>query len=175
MDHTAVEIQWNQQTSNHVLLYTWSKLIQVYDAHTENVIQVYDEHIAAKTFLDWNPTNPKQFVSGSNDCKVKIFSIDDQKCILEFMRGQIECVKYNPHNPMQIASCQRNNDISIWDMRKQNMPIFEFTAHIKSALYMDWHPTQPDVLMSGSQDNTIKVWDIKLLQNSKIFRPVYQI
>jgi WD40 repeat protein len=53
------------------------------------------------------------------------------------------------------------------------MPIFEFTAHLESAMYLDWHPVQKDVLMSGSQDNTIKVWDINLLQGSKVFRPVY--
>ena len=44
------------------------------------------------------------------------------------------------------------------------MPTFEFHGHTNSAMYLDWHPTQRDVLMSGSQDNTIKIWDIKLLQ-----------
>jgi WD40 repeat protein len=76
MDQTAVEIQWNQQTSQHVVLSSWSKLIQVYDVEIDSIIQSYDEHTAAKTYLDWNPKEPKQFVSGSNDCKIKIFSID---------------------------------------------------------------------------------------------------
>ena len=42
---------------------------------------------------------------------------------------------------------------------------------------LDWHPTQPDVILSGGQDNTIKVWNIKqLTQNGRFgMKPLYQV
>ena len=117
----------------------------------------YDEHTAAKTYLDWNPQEPKQFVSGSNDCKIKIFSIDQPSSIMEFTRMHsnydteqgVECVKYNPHDTFQIASCQKNKRVSIWDTRKLNRPVLEFIAHTESAMCLDWHPTQKGILLSG--------------------------
>lgn len=77
--------------------------------------------------------------------------------MLELKRGNeaydlekgVECVKYNPHNQDQIASCQRNGNFRIWDKRMQLTPIFEFNAHYGSALYLDWHPSKPNIIISG--------------------------
>ena len=73
---------------------------------TKEKLQSYNEH-TAKSYIDWNPHNPKQFVSGSNDCRILIFDVDrSNKSVYELTRPNmyfddrlgVECVKYNPHN-----------------------------------------------------------------------------
>ena len=60
----------------------------------------------------------------------------------------------------------------------QMTPIFEFQGHIESCMYLDWHPTQADIILSGGQDNTIKVWNLnqQFQQNTRLgVKPVYQV
>ena len=89
------------------------------------------------------------------------------------MQQGVECVKYNPMNSNYIASCHKNGKVNIWDMRKQFKPTQTFEAHIQSALSLDWHPNQSDILLSSGQDNTIKVWNLKS-QNYGM-KPLYEI
>ena len=72
----------------------------------------------------------------------------------------IEQIKYNPHNPNYLASCQKNGSVSIWDQRQQVMPVLDFNVDLRSAMCLDWHPNQSHVLLTGGQDNTIKVWNL---------------
>ena len=57
------------------------------------------------------------------------------------------------------------------------MPILEYNAHLESVIYLDWHPSQQDVLLSGGQDKTIKVWNIKEMNNlnslKNVMKPIY--
>lgn len=136
--------------------------------------------------MDWNPDKPKQFVSGSTDCRILIFDIDLPDHILELTKSNIgmnfdstlgvECVKYNPHNVNQVASCQRNGTVSLWDIRYPK-PMINFQAHIGNTLCLDWHPVYPDVLLSGGQDKQIKIWNLKQHNtNTRVgMKPMYQV
>jgi WD40 repeat protein len=46
-------------------------------------------------------------------------------------------------------------------LRKTSAPVFTITATYKNALYVDWHHTVEDVLITGSNDKLIKIWNIK--------------
>lgn len=40
------------------------------------------------------------------------------------------------------------------------MPVLDFNVDLRSAMCLDWHPNQSHVLLTGGQDNTIKVWNL---------------
>jgi hypothetical protein len=46
------------------------------------MVQEYNHH-KNKTFLDWNPSDPKLFLSGSNDCRILVNSTDQNNYIME--------------------------------------------------------------------------------------------
>ncbi|MEH2406830.1 nSTAND1 domain-containing NTPase [Nostoc sp.] len=69
-------------------------------------------------------------------------------------------VRYSLHRKNLLASAGNNGDIYIWDTKnKQKKPIGRINAH-KSIIYgLDFSP-DGKMLASGSNDETVKVWDV---------------
>lgn len=76
------------------------------------MVTTWQEH-TMQSFLDWNPHNPKHFVSGSKDQRILIYDID-QKTNRHFIQIQkhrnderkgVLCIKYNPFDQKQLLSC----------------------------------------------------------------------
>ena len=93
-------------------------MVFLQDAATWKVVQEYSHH-KNETHIDWNPSNPRQFITGSKDTRILINSVDQKEYVMEFgankfhfdQRMGVECVKYNPHNQNEFAACLKNNKI----------------------------------------------------------------
>lgn len=62
----------------------------------------------------------------------------------------------------------KNGNVSIWDKRKQNQAVKTFNSHLGTVKSVDWHATKPNLLLSGGQDNLIKLWDVSKLDSTEL-------
>lgn len=49
--------------------------------------------------------------------------------------------------------------VVLWWSSGRAVPYQEFSAHTRAVNRINWHPLEDHLLVSGSQDMTIKLWD----------------
>jgi len=82
-------------------------------------------------------------------------------------KGAVLDIKWCPFNDNIIASCSEDCTIKIWNIPdggligKQNMtdPVVDLHGHQKKVMYVHWHPTAANILLSASADNHIVIWN----------------
>ena len=70
-------------------------------------------------------------------------------------------VQYNQRRQEYVAAGNPNGQIDLWDLRNSIQPIHTFQAHLGQINCLDWHPNDENLLISGSNERQIKVWNIK--------------
>lgn len=105
---------------------------------------------------------------------LKIISIDQKSGILsEHMNLRIGKanlnysvvdLKWHPVEAMKhlIATAPTTGAVVLWNLHKKHSKLDKvFQEHQRTVNKVVWKPSEMDTLLSGSQDNTVKMWDIR--------------
>ncbi|KAI8852976.1 hypothetical protein BC829DRAFT_34631 [Chytridium lagenaria] len=86
--------------------------------------------------------------------------------------GGATAVKWNRKSRWLLAS-SHDTGLKIWDVRKGSTPLTSITAHMTKVYGIDWNPLDEKEIVTCSQDQTVKFWDIDDPRNCKgtIFTP----
>jgi coronin-1B/1C/6 len=101
-------------------------------------------------------------------------------------KGAVLDIKWCPFNDNIIASCSEDCTIKIWNIPddrvdfllnwtkakdggligKSNLtdPVVDLHGHQKKVMYVHWHPTAANILLSASADNHIVIWNCGMSQ-----------
>ncbi|TPX70169.1 hypothetical protein SpCBS45565_g01981 [Spizellomyces sp. 'palustris'] len=62
-----------------------------------------------------------------------------------------------------IATAATNGAVAIWDLNRPNAQKLEriLTEHTRAVNRINFHPTEPVLLLSASQDGTMRLWDLR--------------
>ncbi|KAF7104995.1 hypothetical protein CFC21_105844 [Triticum aestivum] len=110
--------------------------------------------------LAFNPKDPNEFASTSNDMTVKLWNLDSlkPKYILDGHSAKVNCVEFftTDDNKQYLITGSSDKFAMIWDMQtKACVQIFgEFKSSVISVVS---HPSLP-VLIIGTRDGTIHLW-----------------
>jgi len=82
-------------------------------------------------------------------------------------KGAVLDIKWCPFNDNIIASCSEDCTIKIWNipdgglLGRSNLTeaVVDLHGHQKKVMYVNWHPTAANVLLSASADNHIVIWN----------------
>ncbi|CDW83462.1 wd repeat-containing protein 24 [Stylonychia lemnae] len=166
LDYGAKDIQWNQLNEKYVITSSFNNSINVWDIETGlQIKKPFKEH-TKQNKLSWDPFNQTQFISGSTDTLIKLWDIKMESSVITMQRmksrdDQVNFVQFNPKRQYQFAAGQGDGTIDIWDLRMTQAPKFSFQSHLKQVLCLDWHPNLEDILMSGSVDKYVKIWNLR--------------
>ncbi len=83
--------------------------------------------------------------------------------------GEVNKARYQPQNPDIIATWAPNKNIYVWDRSKHlSVPKDEdvraqatLKGHESEGFALEWSPFVEGQLLSGSQDRTVKLWNVK--------------
>ncbi|KPJ20872.1 WD repeat-containing protein 24 [Papilio machaon] len=67
----------------------------------------------------------------------------------------IRDVQFSPHQAHTFAAVSENGTVQVWDSRRSERCLQQFTAHSGPVFACDWHPDVP-WLATASRDKTIK-------------------
>ena len=83
--------------------------------------------------------------------------------------GAIQSVAFSPVDNSLIASAGGHNTIKLWDLRDNTVK--DLTGHTDKVNSVAFSP-DGKLLMSGSEDSTIKIWDVSQGQNIETHEPI---
>ncbi|KAF5178348.1 Wd repeat-containing protein wds-like protein [Thalictrum thalictroides] len=135
------------------------KDIRLYSFHTKTERVIKEEH-------------PITSLSVSRDSKFLIVNLNSQEIhFWDIVGTGTKPLKYTGHKQgkyvirscfggvdcMFLASGSENSQVYIWNRRNQK-PIEVLTGHSMTVNCVSWNPTQPQMLASASDDQTIRIW-----------------
>ncbi|KAL9991990.1 putative transcription factor WD40-like family [Helianthus debilis subsp. tardiflorus] len=153
-------LSWNKHTKNHIASSDYEGTVFVWDVNTQQSVMEYEEHEKRVWSVDFSRIEPSMLVSGSDDCKVKIWCTRQESSAINIdMKANICCVKYNPGSSNHIAVGSVDHHIHYYDLRNTSHPLHVFSGHQKTVSYVKF--LSNDELASASTDSTLRLWDVK--------------
>ncbi|XVF21049.1 hypothetical protein REPUB_Repub12eG0056800 [Reevesia pubescens] len=153
-------LSWNKYWKNHIASSDYEGIVTVWDVTTRQSLMEYEEHEKRAWSVDFSRTEPSMLVSGSDDCKVKVWCTKQEASVLNIdMKANICCVKYNPGSSNYIAVGSADHHIHYYDLRNISSPLHVFSGHKKAVSYVKF--LSENELASASTDSTLRLWDVK--------------
>lgn len=123
--------------------------------------QVYQEHKRTVNKVNFHSSEPYRLISGSQDGTMRYFDMRCKAAVATFLSNteSVRDVQFSPHMPHTFAAVSENGSVQLWDVRRTEKCIQQFTAHSGPIFACDWHP-EATWLATASRDKTIKVWDL---------------
>lgn len=162
-------LSWNKYAKNQIASSDYEGIVTVWDVTTRKSLMEYEEHEKRAWSVDFSRTDPSMLVSGSDDCKVKVWCTNQEASVLNIdMKANICCVKYNPGSGNYIAVGSADHHIHYYDLRNISRPVHVFSGHKKAVSYVKF--LSNDELASASTDSTLRLWDVKQNVPVRTFR-----
>ncbi|CAN8247742.1 unnamed protein product [Cochlearia groenlandica] len=153
-------LSWNKHEKNHIASSDYEGIVTVWDVTTRQSLMEYEEHEKRAWSVDFSRTEPSMLVSGSDDCKVKVWCTKQEASVINIdMKANICCVKYNPGSSNYIAVGSADHHIHYYDLRNISQPVHVFSGHKKAVSYVKF--LSNNELASASTDSTLRLWDVK--------------
>ncbi|KAM0938988.1 putative transcription factor WD40-like family [Dioscorea sansibarensis] len=162
-------LSWNKYSKNIIASSDYEGIVTVWDVNTRQSMMEYEEHEKRAWSVDFSRTEPSMLVSGSDDCKVKVWCTKQEASVLNIdMKANICCVKYNPGSSVHVAVGSADHHIHYYDLRHTSAPVHVFRGHRKAVSYVKF--LSNNELASASTDSTLRLWDVKENNPVRVFK-----
>ncbi|KAM7472276.1 hypothetical protein LguiA_010459 [Lonicera macranthoides] len=150
---------WNKYIKNYLASTDYDGVVQMWDANTGQGFSQYVEHQKRAWSVDFSQVDPMKFASGSDDCSVKLWSINEKRSIGNIQNpANVCCVQFSPYSSHLLAFGCADYKIYGYDLRHTRIPWCTLVGHGKAVSYVKF--LDSETLVSASTDNTIKLWDL---------------
>lgn len=110
-----------------------------------------------------------ELIIASNDAHIRFVDLLSSKITQFQLPFAVNCLAINHHNPNEyfIAADDTNNFIiDRRVMTSESIDSFtSFRGHTDYGFGCDWSPTDENMLLSGNQDGTVRLWDRRMSHN----------
>ncbi|KAK9280683.1 hypothetical protein L1049_014381 [Liquidambar formosana] len=152
-------ICWNKYIKNYLASTDYDGVIQMWDASTGQGFSQYTEHQKRAWSVDFSQVDPTKFASGSDDCSVKLWSINEKNSSNTIWNpANVCCVQFSAYSTHLLAFGSADYKIYCYDIRHTKIPWCTLAGHGKAVSYVKF--IDSETLVSASTDNTLKLWDL---------------
>eukprot|EP01118_Nematostelium_gracile_P015489 TRINITY_DN6221_c0_g1_i1.p1 TRINITY_DN6221_c0_g1~~TRINITY_DN6221_c0_g1_i1.p1 ORF type:complete len:412 (-),score=115.34 TRINITY_DN6221_c0_g1_i1:20-1255(-) len=158
---------------------SWDKSIKIWDSEEKQIsletgkkkrkiesqdlapLSTLDGHSQCVSCVEWIEENV--ILSGSWDHTLKRWDVEQSRNVDSLPTGKvIYGVSYQKDIKL-VATAHADRAVRLWDLRSNDnsLVLKTLSSHKEWVSSVQWHPTKDNLLVSGSHDNTVKVWDIR--------------
>lgn len=139
---------------NVILFYS-----SIWDVETRQRKRTFQEHDKRCWSVDFNEIDTKLLASGSDDARVKLWSIDCENAVATLeVKANVCCVKFNPKSSCHLAFGSADHGIHYYDLRNLKEPLCVFKGHKKAVSYVKFLNTHE--IISAGTDGQLKLWNV---------------
>ncbi|XP_057521153.1 protein SPA1-RELATED 2 isoform X2 [Amaranthus tricolor] len=158
---------WNNYIRNYLASTDYDGIVKLWDASTGQEFSQHIEHEKRAWSVDFSLLDPMKLASGSDDCTVKLWSINERKCLHTIRNiANVCCVQFSPHSSHLVSFGSADYKIYCYDLRNANAPWCVLAGHEKAVSYVKF--VDSATLISASTDNTLKLWDLSRTSSTSL-------
>ncbi|KZP15647.1 hypothetical protein FIBSPDRAFT_895647 [Athelia psychrophila] len=135
-----------KQTGGTLLVGGDSRIIRVWDAHTETPVVDLDTNAESSvTSMMSEYGSSSTFVAGFADGNVKVFDrrLEEEDAVVRTYTDHgswVQNVRWHPTPPSQIISASLNGEVKLWDLRGSDRAVQTWQVHASGISAFDVHP-----------------------------------
>ncbi|WOK95739.1 hypothetical protein Cni_G04446 [Canna indica] len=149
---------WNNYIKNYLASTDCEGAVQLWDASIGQGFTRFTEHQKRAWSVNFSILDPTKLASGSDDCTVKLWSINERNSIDTIKNmANVCCVQFSDSHLFAFGSADYK--IYCYDQRNTKIPWCTLSGHEKAVSYVKF--VDSETLVSASTDNTLKLWDLK--------------
>ncbi|KAJ4806766.1 Protein SPA1-RELATED 2 [Rhynchospora pubera] len=150
---------WNGYIKNYLASTDYEGVVQLWDATTGHGLTQFIEHRKRAWSVNFSQVDPTKLASGSDDCSVKIWNINERNSIDSIKNvANVCCVQYSPYSSRMLAFGSADYKVYCYDLRNTRLPWCTLSGHSKAVSYVRFLDSH--TIVSASTDNTLKIWDL---------------
>lgn len=128
--------------------------------------------------IQWSPNERDVFASCASDHSIRIWDArEHRRSVLNIFNAHeadVNVISWNRAETHLIVSGGDEGGIKVWDMRcldrgdNQGLnAAAHFTLHEKPITCVQWHPTDSSMLLAGSEDGCVSIWDLAVERDAE--------
>lgn len=131
-------------------------------------------HTGSVEELQWSPTEPFVFASGSSDGTVKIWDTRSKarkpKVSIQVSSTDVNVLSWSHQTPHLLASGHDDGSWAVHDLRQWKpssspntptpSPVASFHFNKAQITSLEWHPTDDSIILAAAGDSTLTLWDL---------------
>lgn len=152
-------ICWNSYIRNYLASTDYDGVVKIWDAGTGEVVSHHSEHEKRAWSVDFSRVDPMKLASGSDDCSVKLWSMNEKKSLATIKTVANVCsVQFSPYSTHLLSFGSADYKTYCYDLRNVSTPLCTLAGHHRAVSYVKF--LDSGTLVSASTDNTLKLWDL---------------
>ncbi|KAD3066830.1 hypothetical protein R6Q59_018969 [Mikania micrantha] len=152
-------ICWNHYIKGQIASSNFEGVVQIWDVTRNQVYKELKEHERRVWSVDFSWSNPTLVASGSDDCSVKLWNINQGASVGTIKtKANVCCVQFPSNSGNTLAFGSADHRIYYYDLRNPSVPLSTLIGHNKTVSYVKF--VDSSTLLSSSTDNTLKLWDL---------------
>lgn len=151
-------LSWNPFYENKLCSADYDGDLNLYDTLTGEIVTSWTEHEKRCWSVDSSALDPQRLISGSDDCKVKLWNQKTQKSLMTIdLKANVCSVRFSPKDSNLVAVGAADHRVLLFDLRKPSIPVFNNKEHSKSVSYVRFNESGSSII-SASTDSTLRKW-----------------
>eukprot|EP01083_Nonionella_stella_P280728 955014_1 len=164
LTYSTVDVKWcpnkfetfaTSATNSTVILWNLSYV------GSKMQLRILNDHSRTVNRICWH-SNGTTLLSASQDGTTKLWDTRTRDPAAHTFCGESQSVRdvqYHPSQTHSFACSFDSGAVQIWDDRKPSNWVKQIRGHHAGpVLAIDWHPSDENLLATGSRDKTIKIW-----------------
>ncbi|XP_018906743.1 E3 ubiquitin-protein ligase COP1 isoform X1 [Bemisia tabaci] len=152
-------LSWNSYHKNTLASSDYEGTVTVWDVNTGQRTRTFQEHEKRCWSVDFNKVNIRLIASGSDDARVKLWSLDVDHSVASLeAKANVCCVQFNPGSSNHLAFGSADHCVHYYDLRNMKAPLALFEGHRKAVSYVKFLNNED--IVSASTDSQLKLWNI---------------
>ncbi|XP_017752844.1 PREDICTED: E3 ubiquitin-protein ligase RFWD2-like [Eufriesea mexicana] len=152
-------VSWNSFHKGMLASSDYEGTVTVWDAATCQRTKTFQEHEKRCWSVDFNDVDTKLIASGSDDARVKLWSLNNDHSVASLeAKANVCCVKFNPRSSCHLAFGSADHCVHYYDLRNMKEALCIFKGHHKAVSYVKF--INKEEIVSASTDSQLKMWNI---------------